>query len=117
MGYYTHVKLSFEIQDGCKMDEGDVEDYLITYVFDANRWEEEGFLYDMLNNDLDSLKWYGEMIKGMKDASLSFPDVLFIVHGEGEENTDIWDEYYLNGKYYKNEAIITMPEFDISKLE
>lgn len=33
------------------------------------------------------------------------------LEGDGEENEDLWVEEYLNGRYRRSEAIITMSDF------
>lgn len=48
--------------------------------------------------------------------SKEFPDVLFKLHGEGEDNEDIWDKYFMNGKMQYCPAEIMCPPFDRAKL-
>jgi len=42
---------------------------------------------------------------------------MFTLHGEGEENEDIWDKYFLNGKCQVAKAEWTIPPFDPAKLK
>ncbi len=44
--------------------------------------------------------------------SLAFPHVLFKLHGEGEENDDIWDAYFLDGKSQKHKAKVMIDDVD-----
>lgn len=53
----------------------------------------------------------------MLSMSREFPTVLFTLCGKGEENSDIWNEYYLNGKRQVEIAQIIIGEFDKNKLE
>ena len=43
------------------------------------------------------VKWY-EHEEDMIACSKEFPDLTFLLHGEGEESGDMWDEYFQNGK-------------------
>lgn len=64
----------------------------------------------------DSVKWYGHE-KDMREYSKRHPETLFELSGEGEENEDIWREYYLNGKMQSCKAVITYEPFNESKLK
>ena len=52
----------------------------------------------------------------MRDLSKEFPDVVFKLHGEGEDNEDIWDKYFMNGKMQSCPAQMTLPPFEKEKL-
>lgn len=52
----------------------------------------------------------------MEDFSKLFPGVVFHLHGEGEGQGDLWNEYYLDGKSQRCEAEIIYPPYDPSKL-
>lgn len=60
-------------------------------------------------------KWYSHT-EDMCLISKKFPEVLFALNGCGDDHGDIWNEYYLGGKYQYCPAIITLEEFDPSKL-
>ena len=64
----------------------------------------------------DEAKWY-DYREEMIELSEAFPAVLLTLHGEGEENGDVWNEYYLAGLYQYEEAVITIPVFNVDKLE
>lgn len=105
MGYETRYNL--ELSDNSLKDE--VVDALrelevINYALDSNLE-----LYD-------SVKWYRHK-EDMKKISIQFPDVLFTLTGQGEEGEDIWVMYFKGGKGQREKAIITLPEFDESKLK
>jgi len=52
----------------------------------------------------------------MIELSKLFPKVVFLVHGEGEENDDIWNLYIKNGKSQKCPAQITYDEYNEKEL-
>lgn len=58
---------------------------------------EYGSAFALEFDESDSLKWYDHE-KEMKQLSKEFPDVLFKLHGEGEDKYDIWDKYFMGGK-------------------
>lgn len=68
-----------------------------------------------LDEDGDSCKWYNHE-DDMLRLSREFPDILFELHGEGEEAGDLWRKYFKNGKVQRCPAIITYDAFDESKL-
>ena len=57
----------------------------------------------------DSLKWY-DHDKDMIEVSKQFPDITFILDGEGEDNDDIWKAYYKNGEMEVIQARIVFDE-------
>lgn len=60
-------------------------------------------------------KWY-DHDEDMMRLSGRFPDILFSLHGNGENQEDMWDAYYLNGRMQYCGAKITYPPFDESQL-
>lgn len=63
----------------------------------------------------DSCKWY-EHDEHMRQLSKKYPSVVFILHGEGEEQGDDWFKYYKNGKMQECRAKIIFDEYDERKL-
>lgn len=61
------------------------------------------------------IKWYN-MKEDMKAYSTSYPNTLFCVYQEGEDNEDMVHYYFKNGKMQICPAIITFDKFDESKL-
>lgn len=98
MGYYTEYKL--EIING---------DESVDYK------KEIGEISGYENVESDPIKWY-DNVRDMKTLSNKYPDVLFKLNGNGEENGDIWVSYFKNGKCQYCKAEITFAEFDESKL-
>lgn len=64
----------------------------------------------------ESCKWYNWK-EDMIDFSRKFPSVLFRLHGEGDEKSDIWDAYFLDGKSQVHEAKIIIDPCDSEKWE
>lgn len=63
----------------------------------------------------DSAKWY-DYQDDMKKYSLKYPDLVFKLEGQGEQNDDMWIAYFKNGKMQECPAVITFDDFDESKL-
>ena len=76
----------------------------------------ETYGFDTSGNAQDSCKWYRHE-DDMRQMSILFPDVLFVLRGEGEESGDLWIKYFLNGKTQSEPVEITFPKFDKDKLE
>lgn len=103
MGYYTSHTL--EVIGGDHLDKDwEIEISNTTDYADYNIFEGE------------EIKWYA-CDEDMKSFSAGYPDVVFIVYGEGEESGDLWKAYYKNGKMQRELAVITYGEFDESKLK
>jgi len=113
MGYYTDFKL--DVLDQAPIgSKTPIED--ITKAIDKlDYFRAEGYGESLLNHELDSIKWY-DYQDDMKNISSQFPNVLFTLRGEGEENGDIWVAYFKNGKVQQSKAKITFDEFNESKL-
>lgn len=60
-------------------------------------------------------KWY-DYEKDMVALSARFPEVLFTLHGKGEDSEDLWYAYFLNGKVQHCPAQIIYDDFDPTKM-
>ena len=99
MGYYTRHELEIVKGDNDLIDKlRDVSEEA-TYALCSNGESEE------------SCKWYTHQDE-LKKFSLSHPEALFKLSGEGEESGDIWHEYYQNGKVQTCKAQIVFADFD-----
>ena len=123
MGYMTDFRLSVE-----KGDKKTQTEEIINYILE--RQKENANIFYLFEQDLryatqhpnffgyctdldlrcNHAKWY-EHDENMVELSLKFPDIVFKLHGEGEETEDIWDCYYKNGKKALYEAEIVIPPF------
>lgn len=99
MGYYTRHELS--IING--------RDQSVDYENELTELTQYGRLFD------DEIKWYNHE-KDMIEFSKKHPNTLFMLYGEGEENIDIWKEYYKNGKTIRHIAEVVFPEFNENQL-
>jgi len=111
MGYYTTFELN--------MDNGD--DQLAEIHAVLLDIDEATFHLDLevspstAYNSEESGSWRHHEID-MRELSAQFPTVLFQLSGSGEENGDLWEEYYKDGKMQRIDAEITFAEFDSAKL-
>lgn len=80
------------------------EDFVgLDYAVDENGETSEG------------VKWYNHEVD-MKYLSVEFPDEVFVLYGEGEDNEDVWYKYFKNGKMQHCYAKVTFDEFDENEL-
>jgi hypothetical protein len=80
-----------------------------------NQWNKE--VKDEHYNPFDdSCKWYSHE-EDMKLFSKRYPNTVFVLEGEGEEQGDHWICYFSNGKMQRCKAIVTFEPFDIQKLK
>jgi hypothetical protein len=63
----------------------------------------------------DGCKWYDHQ-KDMRSFSRKYPEVLFILSGEGEESGDMWRAYFKNGKMQFVKAKIVFDDFNAALL-
>ena len=118
MSYNTHFALT--IQDG-----GPEIEYVareVTMLVDktepGSRRYEEGvaFWTGALAGDPET-KWY-ERTETMTQISQMWPDTLFTLEGEGDEQGDVWIEYHFNGKVQKErQPEWVRPRFDPGALQ
>lgn len=102
----TEPTFSFDIdkETSAKLQEA-IEDL---FLWEGSGSPEDGWcFYD---------KWY-DHDEDMLAISEQFPDLLFELHGEGENAEDLWNAYYLNGRVQHAPAQIYYEPFSISKLE
>ena len=103
MGYYTRYEL--ETNDDHYDDDGNL----------INHEEQIALISGYTNPFDDECKWYSHQ-DHMKKYSKLCPAIIFTLVGEGEEPGDLWKEYYLNGRIQVEKAVISIGDFDISKL-
>lgn len=107
MGYYTDYNLSVSV-DNPHTAALIEEEIRKMGVFD--------FVHCDREMSQSQIKWY-DWADDMALLSSKFPDVLFELHGDGEDANDLWDAYFLGGKMQECKAEIVFPPYDKSKLE
>ena len=116
MGYYTQFELEIFNKDGSELNWDElekVEEILENWIVPGYG---KGALLEIYQERAENFKWYGRE-KDMIDLSLTYPDYLFLLSGEGEENGDIWKMYFLAGKCARDDAQIVHREFDLDEFE
>lgn len=116
MGYYTGYSLKVLKKDGsplsgaqaiiAKLREPKPRE---TYCEPAEAFNSDGSFSG------ETLKWYSHETD-LKVFSVRFPNVLFLLEGNGEDSTDMWAKYFLDGKMQTEKASITFGKFDPKKL-
>jgi hypothetical protein len=117
MGYATRYTLRVDFTVGGKvaaLRDSEPLDSLLIALREEN--EDARHALDDDGSTSESCKWYEHQAQ-MKEFSAKHPTVLFTLHGEGEENEDIWNEYYLGGKLQVAKAQMQIAPFDPKKLE
>jgi hypothetical protein len=83
---------------------GDAEAVISKLIGESYFFEQERVSQDKMN-------------EAMLQVSKKYPEILFKVHSEGEENDDISDHYYQNGKSAHYEAVVMIPPLDPAHLK
>jgi len=134
MGYYTRYNLKWTVLDenalrvkhehetvdgasfchvcGAALGANDISVAIGEFILGN---EQMNYAMDKHGNSVERTKWY-EHADDMKEMSLAFPGVLFTLSGEGEDAGDIWKEYYLDGKYQADKAVLRFDGFNKDKL-
>jgi len=114
MGYYTDYEI-LAVKDNLESLSADqflaIQNFIeITKV---DRWS---YLSDVWCGKGNDLTWHDHR-KDMIRLSAAFPDVLFTLWGRGQEEDDLWKEYYLRGKCQVAQGEIVYPNFDEKQLK
>lgn len=101
MGYYTDFRLSVEgsgpVYDKLMREKDKIVFSQGDYDWNLGKWLAEYYT--------ESCKWY-DWQKDMESLSADWPNVLFILEGDGENTGDLWKAWFRNGKSHKLEAKI-----------
>ena len=94
MGYYTNFDLTM-IPEQNEEREIEIMRHVASKIYDKDTDDITG---DMIKWCLsDEMKWYDHNYD-MLEISKMFPDITFILYGEGEDHDDLWRAYYRNGE-------------------
>lgn len=116
MGYYTTYTLSIEgvmRQDGTLKEIDAAQKELLEKEIEVMGVFDE--IGDLEYGYSAYAKWY-DHDDDMLLLSRRFPEILFCLHGEGEESEDMWNSYYYDGKTQYCRAVITYEDFNPQKL-
>ena len=85
------------------------EEFILPLDFqeDSNLTEEESYS--------SYTTWYTHE-ENMRELSLAHPDILFTLHGIGDEYEDYWFKYFKNGKIQLCPGITIYPPFEEEKM-
>ena len=111
MGYYTRYTLEVR-----KITDENEYEAIIEELKEDNIYGDSGVFSDseysyheaIFYSD-EEVKWY-DHTHDMERMSLVFPNVMFMLHGEGEDRDDMWNEFYYNGKSETCTAQISYPQ-------
>lgn len=135
MGYYTYYELSIDDtqfqSENEKKKNAEIKEIQESSISDALKEKLIGEINNsykssfVTQNDVvefltfnpfsGQCKWY-ENTDDMCNVSKKYPNVLFILTGNGEEPEDMWVKYFMNGKVQIEKAVITYGKFDPKKL-
>ena len=112
MGYFTRYSLQLTYDTDSESND-EVKNKVIKKLYEMNLM---GFVFNKSLESNQSATWY-TYHEDMLCLSTFFPDIIFRLDGYGEDDGDIWREYYLDGKYQKAKANLVFDAFDEEKLE
>lgn len=122
MGYYTSYTFSIYANPDVQLVDPQANEKAAVIINQFVDKELEGMFDDGSDGDhyiwygTESFKWY-DCDDDMKKLSSMLPDVVLKMEGSGEEEGDLWQSYFLNGKHQYCPAKITYDDFDPSKLQ
>jgi hypothetical protein len=109
MGYYTNYTLTAENKDGNMVDVEKINNFLDNcYNIEASNIPEW---------IIEEVTWHKHEEHLLELSGLCGDNTLFYLHGEGENNLDVWDEYYRNGKMVRYVPQVIYPEFNETDLQ
>lgn len=113
MGYYTYYRLGVKNEDKVPLERQREASLYLAELFDCNEKEKNLILeadYPFGWISYDSMKWY-DWERDMTNVSERFPEIEFILYGEGEERDDTWRAFFKSGKcIYQHAYIYYDPE-------
>lgn len=125
MGYATYYTLEVldvdhkgydAMQIAKYIQEKQEEDEFYAFASEISDFIESGSHDEEFVFDCDEECKWDDHESEMIELSKTFPDIVFKLHGEGEENGDLWDQYFMNGRMQYCPAEIVYPPFDKTQL-
>lgn len=117
MGYNTNYNLRCDLMIAGKAVKLVDDAPLLDVIEDLRQYSEEAN-YSLDYNGSSSGKearWYRHE-EELLIFSQQHPNILFTLHGEGEESGDVWNKYFLNGKVQIARASMEIAPFYPAKL-
>ena len=111
MGYYTYYELEMEMEDGSSVSDTLVEQirHSFNQIFGSD--EDVDSFAEIYTKEEGGAEWkWYEDEEDMQKLAASFPNVHFILHGEGEDPTDIWIKDFLGDRMSVRYAEIVFPD-------
>ena len=117
MSYYTSFDLTVTKRDGLLIERigREMEIEIAKKLCEISEWFEPSDFNETIEApdypldeliSFDTIKWYDHYDE-MKALSKEFPSLYFELEGFGEEQGDIWREYFHNGEAMHSDAMIT----------
>lgn len=109
MGYYTKYTLK---HNALQNETFILTDIKLSAITEINKLFEEifqkGFYKDgkWTHQSYERCKWYDHE-EDMKKIAKQFPNILFELYGDGEQNGDLWVKYFKGDKFQNCPAKIT----------
>lgn len=107
MGYYTYMWAEIKTSPDGDYLEDDSHLYAAIERWFTVRFDDDNFLHSLIQGE--DLKWY-EVDKDMEEFAKEFPNVYFILRGEGEDKGDDWVIETYDGEFHKDYADYTPPQ-------
>jgi hypothetical protein len=112
MGYYTQYSMGVFYADSLEP----VGDKLMAQVEKQIAETDEYAHYILFENPWDETNWYDHE-QDMKVFSVLFPDLLFTLSGDGEEQGDVWRKFFVRGKMSGSRLVSGHPDFVVGSLD
>lgn len=113
MGYYTYFVADIKNSDSVSLERQREASLYLADLFECSEHGKNLILkadYPFSWLSSDSMKWYN-WERDMTNLSKHFPEVEFVLYGEGEEREDTWRAFFKNGKcIYQRAHIYYDPE-------
>jgi len=108
MGYDTYYRLTVLEEDGVTK--------VYNPLLNEERVDENIEIGRLIDGDMDACHWYNHQ-KEMALLSKKYPHYIFDLVGDGEEQGDIWNEFYWNGHSYGWVLEYQLPHVDVAQLK
>jgi hypothetical protein len=109
LGYDTYHRLIVLEEDGVT----EVHDLLLN---DELVDGDSTTIGNLINGNVDACHWYNSQ-EEMTVLSKKYPHYIFDLTGDGEDQGDIWNAFYWNGRSYRWNLEYQMPQVDVERLK